>query len=220
MIAEMEELRNEDAGRTWTQARGSSVDADAADDAAYPSVVTVPCRADAKRTAGQALLRQVLTRFSSDNLDRLLLYLRDWNTQSRHALFAQQVLAATMRTVPASKLRACPSFRDVVAALTPYTIRHLERMDRMLESTYLLDYTLASMHQLMPEEAAAASAEPTTPPPAAKPTSTTRKDAAPKSKKTPKSAKPTKKRPSMAKAAVSATAPRPARRQRRASKAT
>lgn len=41
--------------------------------------------------------------------------------------------------------------QDLVEALASYTQRHFVRMDRLVRSTFLLDYTLASMNVLMPD---------------------------------------------------------------------
>lgn len=40
--------------------------------------------------------------------------------------------------------------QDLVEALLSYTQRHFVRMDRLVRSTFLLDYTLTSMNVLMP----------------------------------------------------------------------
>jgi hypothetical protein len=46
---------------------------------------------DSNRVQGTARLLRIVGGLSQDNLDKLLLHIRDWNTQSRHNLFAQQV---------------------------------------------------------------------------------------------------------------------------------
>ena len=54
-----------------------------------------------------------------------------------------------------------PGMQDLVEALASYTQRHFTRIDRLVRSSFLLDYTLASMNVLMPEaesDAAAADA--------------------------------------------------------------
>ena len=43
-----------------------------------------------------------------------------------------------------------PGAQDLLEALLSYTQRHFVRMDRLVRSTFLLDYTLASMNVLMP----------------------------------------------------------------------
>lgn len=44
-----------------------------------------------------------------------------------------------------------PGAPDLLEALLSYTQRHFVRMDRLVRSTFLLDYTLASMNVLMPD---------------------------------------------------------------------
>ena len=44
-----------------------------------------------------------------------------------------------------------PGMHDLVEALASYTQRHFVRMDRLVRSSFLLDYTLASMNVVMPE---------------------------------------------------------------------
>ena len=44
-----------------------------------------------------------------------------------------------------------PGMQDLIEALVSYTQRHFTRMDRLVRSSFLLDYTLASMNVLMPE---------------------------------------------------------------------
>lgn len=46
-----------------------------------------------------------------------------------------------------------PGAQDLLEALLSYTQRHFVRMDRLVRSTFLLDYTLASMNVLMPNVA-------------------------------------------------------------------
>lgn len=43
--------------------------------------------------------------------------------------------------------------QDLLEALASYTQRHFVRVDRLVRSSFLLDYTLASMNVVMPEEA-------------------------------------------------------------------
>ena len=44
-----------------------------------------------------------------------------------------------------------PGMQDLLEALLSYTQRHFVRMDRLVRSTFLLDYTLAAMNVLMPD---------------------------------------------------------------------
>lgn len=49
-------------------------------------------------------------------------------------------------------LLSLPGVQDLLEALVSYTQRHFVRIDRLVRSSFLLDYTLASMNVIMPEE--------------------------------------------------------------------
>ena len=50
------------------------------------------------------------------------------------------------------ELLAVPGLHTLLDALVPYTQRHFSRADRLLRSTYLVDYVLGAMNVLSPEE--------------------------------------------------------------------
>ena len=72
----------EASGKAWKRA------SDAFGEERY---VLEPSVSQDKRSEGEAKLLSVVRSLSTEHLDRLLRYLRDWNTQSKHNLFAQQV---------------------------------------------------------------------------------------------------------------------------------
>lgn len=45
-----------------------------------------------------------------------------------------------------------PGVRELMEGIVPYTKRHFSRIDRLSRSTFLLDYTLARMNVLLPED--------------------------------------------------------------------
>lgn len=103
-----------------------------------------------RRVEGYRKLVEVMAGLSQTELDRLLRFARDWNTQPRHNVFAQQVcpsgcfvclsvpliacacvvvrqlLNVILKAVPLATLSACPNFTDVGKAVIPYTERHFE----------------------------------------------------------------------------------------------
>ena len=48
-------------------------------------------------------------------------------------------------------LLSLPGMQDLLEALASYTQRHFVRIDRLVRSSFLLDYTLSSMNVIMPE---------------------------------------------------------------------
>jgi len=110
----------------------------------------------------------------------VLRYLREWNTNAKHALvaqvgdllvmkmlrlvevvgvsidalphFGQQTLFNSLiRTVKQERLAEC-SREDpsVISGLLPYTERHFARVDKLIQASYLIDFTLSSMQILLP----------------------------------------------------------------------
>jgi U3 small nucleolar RNA-associated protein 13 len=176
---------------------------------------------------GEAKLVSVLRALPRRQMIKLLGYIREWNTQSRHGLLAQHLLYLLLRRLPRGTLLRCfaegrrrddevsrvlsgvgtvttrkpqgalaladeltpvahpvtaaegdevaaaavaaaagndglgggsdpmtaaaAQLKAFVAAVLPYSERHLDRLDRLTVSSYAVDYTLASMHVLEPE---------------------------------------------------------------------
>ena len=114
-----------------------------------------------------------------EQLQRVVEFVREWNTNSKHCHTAQKVLTAILQCHPPSALVQVggwaeqregggmqaaegrggwcrwvqvPGIRQAVEGLLPYTERHLARIQRLVRSTFLLDYTLAAMVVLPPGE--------------------------------------------------------------------
>jgi len=90
-------------------------------------------------------LEDIVAGFSVEELSLCLSYLRDWNTNARNSIVAQQVLHHILRKFPPSVLQSLPDIKQLLEGLIPYTDRHLNRMDRLLQKSYILDYTLQAM---------------------------------------------------------------------------
>eukprot|EP00798_Chlamydomonas_sp_ICE-L_P002642 gene2643-5017_t len=97
------------------------------------------------------LLQGLVSHLSTDDLKTALEYCREWNTNSRNCHAAQAMLQAILRCHTPKALAALPGCKDLVSALMVYTQRHFTRMDRLLRSSFLMEYTLASMKVLDPE---------------------------------------------------------------------
>ncbi|KDO33510.1 hypothetical protein SPRG_02318 [Saprolegnia parasitica CBS 223.65] len=84
------------------------------------------------------------------NLGQLLEWLRDWNTNSKHAAVSQLLLSSLLRLVPPSRWSNVPHAAKTLDGLIAFSERHYQRMDRMLCKSYLVDFTIASMQKLLP----------------------------------------------------------------------
>lgn len=89
---------------------------------------------------------------------QVLGYVREWNTNAKHAMIAQTILHALLRLLPHARLKkCCASQPSLLGGLLAYTERHLARADRLIQGAYLIDYTLSGLQVLFPFPAEEAS---------------------------------------------------------------
>lgn len=82
-------------------------------------------------------------------LDRILVYIRDWNTSFKRAALAQIVLSVILQT---GLTRAeLPSLQECCVALQPYTERHFAHVQELMANGYLVDFVLSHMDNYMQE---------------------------------------------------------------------
>ncbi|KLO20068.1 WD40 repeat-like protein [Schizopora paradoxa] len=94
-------------------------------------------------------------------LAKLMRHIRTWNANARTSMVAQAILHAifklrttddvsealgqTSGSTATTSSREANSVSEIVQALTPYTERHLARLDRLVQDSYVLDFILAEM---------------------------------------------------------------------------
>ncbi|KAI9367903.1 WD40-repeat-containing domain protein [Aspergillus egyptiacus] len=130
---------------------------DAADD---PNLTDLSKEDRAASLTGNPSIDEVLQTLDPENLYTLLLRLRDWNTNARHAKVAQRILFALFRSYPASTFvelasskmvkrsgdgRAAAAMKDILAALASYTERHYRRVEELEDESYLVEWILGEM---------------------------------------------------------------------------
>ncbi|KAI9445056.1 U3 small nucleolar RNA-associated protein [Lactarius indigo] len=111
---------------------------------------------------GSADVDEVLRTLTSVDLVRLLRYIRDWNTRASSAAVAQRVLHAVMKLRQAEDIAHAfenagtvedkDDLRELVEGLIPYTERHLARMERLVQESYVVDYVLREMDDGLVDE--------------------------------------------------------------------
>lgn len=93
-----------------------------------------------------------LWKSSKDRLIRLLHYCRDWNTKARNCYIALLTLKAIVTSMPAQTLATTEGVAEILAGIIPYAERHFDRLDRLNESSFLVDFALSSMGVMSAEE--------------------------------------------------------------------
>jgi len=139
----------------FTNIRGAA-DSDDSDDHSPPSIT------------GNSAVDEVIRTLAGSDLARLLRYVRDWNARAKTSSVAQGVLFAIVKlrsaedvmqafndeageavfstgTIGKGAGAGATPLKELIDALIPYTERHLSRMDRLLQESYVVDYILGEM---------------------------------------------------------------------------
>ncbi|KAJ1911045.1 U3 small nucleolar RNA-associated protein [Tieghemiomyces parasiticus] len=103
-----------------------------------------PCR------LGDPAVDRIIATLSLEQLDRLLLYIRDWNTNSRQAEIANLTLQVILDSYSPELLLKIKHMNTTQNALIPFAERHYQRLDGLLTQSYMIDYTLHAMSYLTP----------------------------------------------------------------------
>ncbi|KAF7347597.1 U3 small nucleolar RNA-associated protein [Mycena venus] len=113
---------------------------------------------------GNSSVDEVIRTLGGSDLAKLLRYVRDWNTVAKTSVVAQGVLFAIMKLRSADDVMKAfgdevnetalvegtlgtngaggTALKEMVDALIPYTERHLARMERLVQESYMVDYVL------------------------------------------------------------------------------
>jgi U3 small nucleolar RNA-associated protein 13 len=98
---------------------------------------------------GEHGIEDILARMNDAQLEQLLGYIRDWNTNAKFARVAQTVLHVLLRRVAPERLLQLATIKEVLDALLPYSERHYARVDALLTNSWLVEYTLDQMEGLI-----------------------------------------------------------------------
>ncbi|CCX31824.1 WD40-repeat-containing domain protein [Pyronema domesticum] len=105
---------------------------------------------EAGSLSGIVAVDEVLSTLSDSQLGVLLCRIRDWNTNARTAVTAQRVLFVLLRSYGAPRLVSLRGVgRDVWDALGSYTERHYKRIEELVEESFMVEYTLKQMEQVL-----------------------------------------------------------------------
>ncbi|KAJ8318545.1 hypothetical protein KUTeg_003636 [Tegillarca granosa] len=94
---------------------------------------------------GSVELENTLSKLRLDQIDALLRFSTIWNTNSKHCHEAQFVVSTVLKSYPASEIAKFPNSKSNLEGLLPYTERHLQRMNRLIQQATFVDYTWKCM---------------------------------------------------------------------------
>jgi len=117
---------------------------------------------------GNKSVDEVLRTLGGVDLAKLLRYIRDWNTSAKTSFVAQRVLHAIFKLRPAEEIMEAfndetaektfseagenppqnsgsTALKELVDAVIPYSERHLARLEKLVQDSYMIDYILGEM---------------------------------------------------------------------------
>ncbi|KAJ1702869.1 hypothetical protein LUZ63_002648 [Rhynchospora breviuscula] len=104
-----------------------------------------------RRGDAEVPIEKALQSLSNEELRVLLEYIREWNTKPKLCHVAHFVLFRILKIFPPTVIMEIKGISELLEGLIPYSQRHFNRIDRLVRSTFLLDYTLTRMSVLDPD---------------------------------------------------------------------
>lgn len=104
----------------------------------------IAANADENLPVGSEQLEHTIAKLDDAQMTSLLKKVRDWNINFKHFEIAQKVLAVVV-----DKLNLeVADVRKVVESIIPYNERHYQRLDDLIEQSYMLDYAVQEMEKV------------------------------------------------------------------------
>lgn len=94
---------------------------------------------------GTLAVDEVLQNLEGKELITLMERIRDCNTNGRTSIIAQRILHALLKAPGAHTKFNNAAMLRILQGILPYTKRHMARTEEMIETSYILDYTLKEM---------------------------------------------------------------------------
>lgn len=85
-------------------------------------------------------LDKYIQELTSEQMKKVVRYAVDWNTNSRYAYVAQVFISSLFRVVKVKNLLDIDTVVESVNSFIAYSERHYQRLDRLHQEVYLLDY--------------------------------------------------------------------------------
>ncbi|KAJ6763285.1 hypothetical protein OIU79_023932 [Salix purpurea] len=104
-----------------------------------------------RKKEGSSQIEKALHALGKEEIHQLFQYVREWNTKPKLCHVAQYVLFGVFNILPPKEILEIKGIGELLEGLIPYSQRHLSRIDRLVRSTFLLDYTLNGMSVIEPD---------------------------------------------------------------------
>eukprot|EP00981_Chlorochromonas_danica_P005788 scaffold1190_cov187-Ochromonas_danica.AAC.20 len=80
-----------------------------------------------------------LSTFTLEEIEKVITYMKEWNTNARFSTISQVVLHGLLRILGSEALLKMDVFKEALPGLIAYTERHGQRLHRLSEASFLLE---------------------------------------------------------------------------------
>ncbi|KAI5958705.1 utp13 [Candida pseudojiufengensis] len=109
----------------------------------------IETKQDEDSIIGSFKLESIISKLNNDQLILLFKKIRDWNINFKFFEISQILISVVLKNYSVSKLIEIPGIMKIIDSILPYNERHYNRIDELIEETYVLDYTVEQMNQLL-----------------------------------------------------------------------
>ncbi|XP_062820586.1 transducin beta-like protein 3 isoform X1 [Anolis carolinensis] len=110
-----------------------------------PHTVLNVIKAILKEPNGRQSLVENITKLRKDQKEAVLKFSAEWNTNSRNCVAAQTVLETLLKNEAPESLLQYEGVKGAVESLLPYTERHFQRLNRLLQASTFVDFLWQNM---------------------------------------------------------------------------
>ena len=104
---------------------------------------------ESEKSSHLEIIIHYLKLLNSDHHEKLFVYLREWNTNSKYSYPCHMILSALTTIKSSESLMNCKVLTESLDGFIAYSERHFQRINRLFESSYILEY-VAGQISLLP----------------------------------------------------------------------
>lgn len=92
-----------------------------------------------------------VTTWNDEDLEKIVSYVKDWNTNARYCFTSQIIINSIIRVHKVDHFMTIKGASEAIPALLSYSERHFQRIDKLYQASYVLDY-MSSLMSLLPND--------------------------------------------------------------------
>ncbi|KAK6457006.1 WD40-repeat-containing domain protein [Scheffersomyces xylosifermentans] len=104
---------------------------------------------DPESPIGSKVLEETIVKLSDEQLMKLFKKVRDWNINFRFFEISQKLISVILSNIEVDRLIEIPGVMKVIESVIPYNERHYNRIDDLIEQSYILDYAVEEMNKII-----------------------------------------------------------------------